>query len=811
MTPTSQTPTQHEFALIEPRTPPRTLAHQSGARDARIKTACAECKRRKTKCDGTHPCYSCRWYKQPERCIYTFSRPALVLSRKNFESVRQRLEATTDILAKLFPSPSIDALSGLSREELLHRIAVSLETTTFQETPNRGSLAINSLIPVEASSEDDHGDLIDQDDTTTSAGLEPQQQDDAPSEAGDDVNALSATSVQPSSYVGPSSTMQMFRTILRIAPESVGQQQPTQSPATSQRSASYRSPESSHKNLPSLQMTERLGALIDAYFRWIDPATPILDQAEFRKTASAGTRNDPPWLCLFNIVLALGSIGSTRTDSREHLNYYHAAKSHLDIEGLGNKSLETLQALILMAGWYNHYRNRPNLASALLGAAFRMAYALGLHKEQPNSNQSVEHQQLRRKIWWNLVVLDAAEAVTLGRTLDTKIFDSEVKYPQQTGPDQMNDGVEGPSPSSALVITIGFSRIMTEIQSRLMTSSTVPFAELLSLDAHLVDWYEALPSYFHKLASLGSSAFSDSTDSRRFVQPFLTIRWRYLNLRMLLYRPSLMEAVLHRIPFGGLTSDQRLCVRKCLTLSGETIDSVRSRSSELPNQYIAWPSTWYLLQICMVPLLSLYVFREDVNDQDSQADPAHHLGFRHPGSVKDQVRQIRDECHRQVQTTLRLVQEMEPWAVASGKMHDLITHLYEARDQHLRVWNNNDESPMIVLGSPENSSMQSSDAANARALQADRANMNLSANPRAVNPLQAESLVIPSSGLNPPISMTQYSIGVHNNNASINQSEQFTRDFSIYNSFAWPNATLESLFDLPDDFQYMNQGMFGLG
>ncbi|EXJ69864.1 uncharacterized protein A1O5_06936 [Cladophialophora psammophila CBS 110553] len=806
---------QHEFALIETRTTPRTLAHQSGPRDARIKTACAECKRRKTKCDGTHPCYSCRWYKQPERCIYTFSRPALVLSRKNFESVRQRLETTTDILAKLFPSPSIDILSGLSREELLQQIGLSFEGNTSQDGPSRGSLAV-TLLPVEARSQDSRDNQMDQDDTTTGAGLDSQQQDDASSEAGDDVNALSAMSNQPSSYVGPSSTMQMFRTILRIAPESVGQQQPTQSPTTSQRSTSYRSPEVSHRTPPSLQMTERIGALIDAYFHWIHPATPILDQAEFRNVASAGTRNDPPWLCLFNMVLALGSIGSTRTDSREHLSYYHAAKSHLDVEGLGNKSFETLQALILMAGWYNHYRNRPNLASALLGAAFRMAYALGLHKEQPNSNQSAEHQELRRKIWWNLVVLDSAEAVTLGRTLDTKIFESEVKYPREVGQDG-NDVVEVSSPSSTLVITIGFSRIMTEIQSRLMTSNTVPFAELLSLDAHLVDWYEALPAYFHKLVGMSSSAISEPSSSERFVQPFLTIRWRYLNLRMLLYRPSLMEAVLHRIPFGGLTSDQRLCVRKCLTLSGETIDSVKTRSSELPNQYIAWPSTWYLLQICMVPLLSLYVFREDGSDQGhSQTDAVHHLGFRHPGSVKDQVRQIRDECHRQVQTTLRLMKEMEPWAVASGKMHDLITHLYEARDQHLRVWNNSDESPMIVLGSPENSSMQSSEAMNARVLQVDRVSMNLGgANIRTANPLQAEGVVVPSNGLNPAVGMAQYSIGAHSNNTTTTtlnpSSEQFPRDFSIYNSFAWPNATLESLFDLPDDFQYMNQGMFGMG
>jgi hypothetical protein len=257
------------------------------------------------------------------------------------------------------------------------------------------------------------------------------QQADAASEAGDDVNALSATSNQASSYVGPSSTMQMFRTILRIAPESLAKLHPSQSPSSTRGNGSQSSPEVSQQMQPSSQMTERAQALVDAYFYWIHPATPVLDETVFRKTASANSRNDAPWLCLFNMVLTLGSIGCTRADSREHMTYYRVAKSHLDLESLGNKCLETLQSLILMAGWYGHYRNRPNLASALLGAAFRMAYALGLHKEPGSSNLPVEIQDLRRQIWWNLVVLDAAEAMTLGRTLDTGIFESEVRLPQE--------------------------------------------------------------------------------------------------------------------------------------------------------------------------------------------------------------------------------------------------------------------------------------------------------------------------------------------------------------------------------------------
>ena len=149
---------------------------------------------------------------------------------------------------------------------------------------------------------------------------------------------------------------------------------------------------------------------------------------------------------------------------------------------------------------------------------------------------------------------------------------------------------------------------MTEIQSRLITAASLPFTESLSLDAQLVDWYEALPTHFHILVGTIDVPSPEPIAWKPFAQPFLTIRWRYLNLRLLLSRPSLMEAILHRIPFSGLTSDLRLCIRKCLTLSGETIDSVKLRPAEPLNQYIAWPSTWYLLQICMVPAPELVRF-----------------------------------------------------------------------------------------------------------------------------------------------------------------------------------------------------------
>jgi hypothetical protein len=341
-----------------------------------------------------------------------------------------------------------------------------------------------------------------------------------------------------------------------------------------------------------------------------------------------------------------------------------------------------------------------------------------------------------------------------------------------------------------------------------MTANALPFTESLSLDAHLVDWYEALPTYFHQLVNTSRLPKLDSA-TKRFVQPLSTIKWRYLNLRMLLYRPSLMEAVLRRIPFSGLTSDQQLCIRKCLTLAGETVDSIRTRASEPPNQFIAWPSTWYLLQISMIPLLSLYVFREDVGDSNFQSVPVQQTPFKYSGNAKEQVRQIRDECHRQVQITLRLMKEMEPWAVASGKMHDLIRHLYEARDQHLRVWNNTDDSPVLVLGSPENTSSRQTDPGPSTKATTSKPTITKAAAPASA----AQAYYDPAGLPNLPVNAVVHTHfdGAQPSTSNLNQFEQFSRDWNMYNNFAWPNATLESLFDLPDEFQYMGQDPFDIG
>jgi hypothetical protein len=247
----------------------------------------------------------------------------------------------------------------------------------------------------------------------------------------DDVNALSLRPDRTSSYVGASSATAGLRVLLKIVPDFKSFKSKSRL-QLDESAPEFGAPGQVNWPGPAAKAPRDRRSLVDAYFRCIHPTTPILDQALFLATFESKERKDPAWLSLLHMVLALGVIAYTTSDSSEDIYYYKIAKSHVSLDSFGSGHIETLQALALMAGWYLHYRNRPNMASAIMGAVFRMAHALGLHKELPGeeTNQDKHKRELRRRIWWSLVVLDTGEGSTLGRVSNTNMFDSEVKIPR---------------------------------------------------------------------------------------------------------------------------------------------------------------------------------------------------------------------------------------------------------------------------------------------------------------------------------------------------------------------------------------------
>jgi hypothetical protein len=125
----------------------------------------------------------------------------------------------------------------------------------------------------------------------------------------------------------------------------------------------------------------------------------------------------------------LGSLASGTSQSTEHLAYFQRARGYIRprMEIFKYPTLEMLQALTMLGGYYVHYLNRPNEGDILMGACLRMACSLGLHREYMTSNTNTDWNQefqstnasqaadIRRRTWWSIFCLDTWASATIGR------------------------------------------------------------------------------------------------------------------------------------------------------------------------------------------------------------------------------------------------------------------------------------------------------------------------------------------------------------------------------------------------------------
>lgn len=228
----------------------------------------------------------------------------------------------------------------------------------------------------------------------------------------DDVNALSLSLDSSSSYLGISSIPAILRVMAYIAPDFQTSIQNHQGGIPEQIDSKSYKPPPSQTDEPTL---------INAYFTHLHCITPIVDEGEFRAKYARHDDQKSPWLALLNMVLTMGSLATSEPDEKTHSIFYARAYQHLSLESFGTGHLETVQALGLLGGWYCHYLNQPNMANVIMGAALRMAIAMGLHREpvyhakdRPGSGSHVL-QEARRRVWWSLFCLDSWASFTLGR------------------------------------------------------------------------------------------------------------------------------------------------------------------------------------------------------------------------------------------------------------------------------------------------------------------------------------------------------------------------------------------------------------
>ena len=462
---------------------------------------------------------------------------------------------------------------------------------------------------------------------------EPQETQDPERAMCDDVNGLSLR-LHHRSYMGLSSTQAILRTILRLKPSI---QADLRNDATN--NWGMTSPSAYSFGTPSVQDFPRLGPAIDEqrsideYFEQLHAVIPVLDEAEFRLQWQRGNRTDRPWLALLNMVLTLGSLAAGDAEDYSHDIYYMRAKTYLDFELLGTGCMESVQALCLLGGCYLHYKNSPNMGYALMGAAFRIAIALSLHREPVGLNKTPGDHCLRRKIWWSLFCADTWGSMTLGRTTLGR-----------WNPETMN--ICSPSDlekNDAAVLCLDYSRafclIATRVQHRFAQFQPITTHEINNYDLEVVNWYQGLAPEFRGI----------KTCPTRLVSSIYVMHNRYFNLRLLLFRPFLLSYANRRILLSSLSQDEQDAIQKCLDIACDAIDQIFS-TSDILTKVRVWSAAWFLYQASIVLILGAIV------------DPDHPDAGR---------------WRNHIEMALELFERMAPWSRAATRSKHVVARIYE--------------------------------------------------------------------------------------------------------------------------------------
>ncbi|KAI1411305.1 fungal-specific transcription factor domain-containing protein [Hypoxylon sp. FL1857] len=606
---------------------------------ARLNKSCSECTRRKVKCDGGHPCSSCTYYKVSHLCSYRQRNKRNAVSRSTLDEVSERLKSRTEIIERLFPETPVDELIGKNRDELLGILRInSVPKATAGELGGR---------PIEEpEAADDSAQISENGEATADRQWDESRHQPPMLQAGDDINAINlATDHHRRSYLGVTSISAILRAVFRLCP-SAKQRVAEQAKRWSETPIQTQPGPFLSGDLSTHLLKEQ--RCIDFYFEHVHPIVPMLDEEDFRASHSLGQRRDPGWLGLLNMVITIGSIASG--SDTLHEQYYEQARIFLDLDSFGAGNLESLQALCLLGGLYLHYRNAPNMAYAVLGAAHRVAIALGLHRESRRRNTNaietqgdatptkVNRLETRRRTWWSLFCLDTWASMTLGRptcgrweatTMDTLL------------PSLLN---EGDHMAMSLCASAQFCLTCNRIQNRFAQFNRLTISEAVAFDQELQAWWASLPLVLRSPANSPSRLII----AREFM------RNRYLNIRLILMRSLILYLAHSRIQKAQLGTEELNIIDTCRIVASEAIDSIALYWT--PNRIHVWNSAWYLFQACMVPLLSIVI-------ESSRSEPnTESLTSARASLIK----------------ALETFSEMKPWMRASDRGPDIVAAIYEA-------------------------------------------------------------------------------------------------------------------------------------
>ncbi|KZF22424.1 hypothetical protein L228DRAFT_152596 [Xylona heveae TC161] len=564
--------------------------------------ACDECRAHKFRCSRERP--SCSWcVKHNAHCVYSLKPTRSRLTREYVTSLEERLREYEDAFAKLFPGKDVESLPNLG----------PLASQSGDEQKSKSTSEKSS----EQLSEREAPDSADETFPEEAEGFDWMEYDPGHTPFTDGMAALSLNP-RGRGYLGVFSNSSLLRAL-----HSHGW--PIEDPEQQQDSTTYEKGQTQNQPTPLLinpsssRQTNQI--LIDAYFHFYHTAYPLIHEASFRAQHNELIPRPPGriWEIILHAVLAKGAWSLRQGDSVLENPFYLEARNLLKEAFIFESgSLPLVQALALL-GNLTQKEDKPNTAYNFLGLAVRMAISIGLHKELPDWNISLLKREMRRRVWWMLVIFDSGAAITFGRpitlpatrTTDVKdmlnVHDADLTAATSAIPLDPNE----PTLYSVPLANAQFSKLANPIYTQLLAKPACSAERLSEFDQMIEAAMNNLPEYLKEdhISSL-------STEWLQFNATRLI--WRFRNFRILINRPIVMRWAIrrasrrqseHGTPEEEGEEDHSSAEQRarlaCLENAHSTIISVRdfTLSPQASTLMAIWYAMYFLFQASIIPCI----------------------------------------------------------------------------------------------------------------------------------------------------------------------------------------------------------------
>lgn len=201
--------------------------------------------------------------------------------------------------------------------------------------------------------------------------------------------------------------------------------------------------------------------------------------------------------------------------------------------------------------------------------------------------------EIRRRVWWTIYIFDSGARLTFGRP-SLSLGDINMQLPHNLNDrdlvvdmNELPGSLDTPTMASSLIWQCKLAHISNLANTKLIENKLPPGSVMLRLGDQVTEWFESLPPYMQ--TSSGNPA------DERTEAPRMVLVWRSMHLRIIIYRPFILDLIRRRQPLHLNNIDEP--PGRCVDAVQECISSIvlfwRGRQNR--HRALVWYACYWLV------------------------------------------------------------------------------------------------------------------------------------------------------------------------------------------------------------------------